>query len=370
MIKINNSYKRLILNRELASLYYKKGNYSKATEKIKKVLSQFIKLRVIIREIEEVISSDLTIHSEIAYAGGEQNVGCIMTKTGNKEYFTKLSIGLNREHYFYEYVYPIYLKLFKDEAKFISPFIKQVRIHDTDINAIVMSKIYGTKINLKEKLHEIAYLNRSYSSVKYKDLSDKFLLDEGDQEFILFHPHKPKDPITALHSFSSIHKKEVNESLFRTIKKQLKKMKYKESIRFFEELEELILINEIYNKVDPLVNYSIQHGDFYEHNLIQSGKHVYCIDWGCARLGPIATDMAGLMGRMKMPFDMIKKEYLNHSRSNHLTVLDKILFLYILIITWFIVYDKNQLDEIASTEMNNAIEQLEIYLKNDQLVRT
>ena len=363
MIEINNAYKCLLANRELASLYYKKGNYRKATEKIMMVLSEFIDLKVIIKEIEELIEPDSIIHSEIVYAGGEQNIGCIITVTKDREYFTKLSIGSNREQYFYEYVYPIYLKRSQEKAECISPFIQKVVIRDTDLNAIVMNKINGTKIDLKEKLHEIALLNSYYSSVKFKDLPDKYLFEEN-QEFYLIHTSKLKDPITALHSFSSIHKREVNVSLFRQMKKRFKKMKYEESVSYYERLEELIFLNSIYNKIDPLVNYSIQHGDLYNHNMIQSDKHLYFIDWGCARLGPTATDMAGLLGRMKVPFEFIQKEYLHHSRSNHLTCLDKILFLYILLITWFIVYDKNQLDDIASTELNKAIEQLEIYINS------
>lgn len=364
MINILKSYKNLYINRQLASNYFNKGDFYKAEVKVEKVLRQIVDLEVLFRKIQDVIEFDTTVNSKITFLGGEQNMGCIITSDKNKEYITKISLGSNREQNFYENIYPIFLKLYTEDAKFISPFIKQISLPNSNINAVVMHKIKSEKVTLKEKLQEIFTLNQKYSSLKYKELSGKYPWNEFNQEFILFHPRKPKDPITALHSFSNIHKKEENERLFQQVYKHLKKLKYKESVKFYRRLEEILLINEVCNKIDPLQNYSVQHGDLYEHNIIQSGGHIYCIDWGCARIGPIATDIAGLLGRMKMPFKTIEKEYLNHPCSNHLTAIDKVVFTYMLIIIWLIVYDKNQLEAIANTELNHALGWLEANIKN------
>lgn len=363
MIKLKKFHQLIYLNRRLASLHYKKKTYDKATEKIKEVIEQVVDPLIIYKEIERVVGFESKVKSEIVYLGGEQNIGCITTISENKEFFTKLSIGKNREYYFYKYVYPLYINLYKDDAKFITPFIQHIYLKDVNILAIVMNKINRTNINLKEKLFEVFYINKMYSSVKNKDFFGTFSFKERNQEFILFHPAKMNNPITALHSFSYIYKKEANESLFNQAKKHLKKMNYINSIKYFEKLEELILVNKIYNKIDLMENFSIQHGDFFEHNLIQDENFVYCIDWGCARLSPKVTDIAGLLGRMKLPLNFIENEFLNHKRSDHLTNLDKIIFLYILIITWLIVYERHELEKIASTELNRAIEGIKFRLE-------
>lgn len=334
-----------------------------ASEKIRELLSAIIPLDIITKEIEPHIPSKSIRKTHFFYCGGAQNIGCSLTKTDNKEYITKFTYGLNREHFFYRNIYPIFQKKYGNHAKFISPFVAQIRIKETEIYAIIMENIIGNSIHSIEKLEDIFLLNRIYTSIKYKPFAKNYLFNELNHDFLLFHPTKTNDPITALQSFSSIHKKESNESLFKQIHKQIKKMKYKESKVYFERLEKIIMENRIFDKINPLENYSIQHGDFFEHNLIQKGKYVYCIDWGCGNFGPIPTDIAGFLGRMKLPYDSIQKMYLNNHISNHLSTIDRILFIYILIITWFIVYDRNQFEHIAPTQLKSSVETLENYVK-------
>ncbi|WP_139365151.1 phosphotransferase [Litchfieldia alkalitelluris] len=313
----------------------------------------------LISEIEAAVGGNTTTDSEIVYAGGEQNIGCIVTKTTNKDYLTKVSIGYNRECFFYTRIYPILLKQFNDEAIFLSPFIKLIRLKESNIHAVVMRKITGTNINILETMQKIITLNQRCSSITYRDLTDQYPFDELHQAFVLFHPTNAKDPITALHSFSGIHKQENNESLFRQVKKHFRKRHYRESVAIFDRLEQFILTNKMYEKVDPNINYTLQHGDLFEHNLIQHKDDVFYIDWGCARFGPKGLDMAGFLGRLKMPFEFIFKHYIHHQHGNHLSHIDKILFLYMLMITWLIVYEKDELDNIAATDLQYAIDQLE-----------
>ncbi|MFB6466862.1 phosphotransferase [Cytobacillus sp. Hz8] len=321
---------------------------------------------ILIKVIEDKFPAMEVIQSKYIYMGGEQNLGCFehtLTNNGEiRKYLTKITTqsSIELERAFYLKIY----KHFKN-VRFITPKIINISERKTENLALLtMEKVDGIVPNLNGKiLKEAINASKLINTVYYCEIIDLIPQPDFNKEFQLINKNYPNHPIFALYSFISIHKKQTNQRLFQLIYKRMRELKYTaKTYELIKKLEMLVFDWELYNQINPIVDYTLQHGDFDSHNMIWNVQmeKLYIIDWGNMYVGPKWIDLAGLFGQLKLPFHEIDKLFLNiEDETTKINPIEKIFFLYPLIVTWIIVFTRNELEENLDYYLRPAIEEFE-----------
>ena len=358
--------KRIDYAHRLATCYKSLGNTELATNTLKKALDLNLNIKAIVGEMEKGFQSISFLESKYVFLGGEQNLGCIehtIIVNGEEEnYLTKISTkwGLEKEKQFFRKIYNKFPVMRTLTPKLIN--IKEIK--GMDASFITMERINGTEPLLnRENLEKVIHANNLISSIKLAELRECCIETNLDRNFELICKNVKNHPICALHSFQSIHKESTNKQLFHLVYERMKKGKYSSaSFKIISRLEKAILGYHLFNHLNLDIHYSLQHGDFNTHNMLMheaTGK-LYIIDWGNMMIGPTWVDLAGFFGQSKMPFHVIYEDYLESSEaSNNLEPIEEIFFIYTLIITWFIVFNQKEFEELQDLYMLPAIELLE-----------
>lgn len=337
-----------------------------ATSTLERGLKKIISMPEIMERLEKKLKPIFFLESNYVYLGGEQNLGCIDHKVkvnGNLErYFTKISTrsGFEKEKLFYLNMYGNFPELKKITPKLIS-FTEFV---EENLILITTEKIDGevTEINF-QNIGEIIQAHKIIASVSFEKLKDYIPEPDFDGEFKLIYDAYPHHPISALHSFVSIHKRATNQQLFELVFKRMKDLGYSfDSYLLLKSLKKVIFDWSLFDRIKPDIHYSLLHGDFNNHNMLKdenTGK-LYIIDWGNIFIGPRWIDIAGLFGQLKLPFHIVKDEYLfNQGVSGNFEPIEKIFFIYTLITTWFIVFTRSEFDNLHDLYIRPAVEMIE-----------
>jgi hypothetical protein len=348
----------------LAVWYKEMGNDELATYSLERGLALFISPEKLIDMIESNYVSSLK--SKYIYLGGAGNLGCIEhTQEENgkdTKYLTKISThsGIENEKLFYLRIYKYFPKL-----RDITPkLINLIELRTENLILITMHKVEGSEPTVCKKLIKDAIsTNNIITSIKYRELKDLIPKPNFDEEFTLINSEFPNHPISALHSFVSIYKKSTNQQLFHLIYKRIQEKKYSsDSVKLMKRLEKIIFDIELFHKINLDIHYTLQHGDFYKYNMITDrvSNKLYILDWGNMRIGPSWVDMAGFMGHLKIPFHTIYHEYLlDHDANCYLDSIEKICFVYTLIVTWFIIFTQSEFDQMLDIYLLPAVELVE-----------
>lgn len=359
--------KRLSNNIELymglAHCYKGLENHYLATNTMQKGLEKILLLTEL---VEKVICKTGLSYKSYEYMGGDQNLGCIAYEySGNgkvEEYITKIvfSDATSSERLFYL----TFLKNFPGLQE-ITPRVKDYsECSKGGLVLITVEKIVGQQPVISKKvILDIINANKIISGIKYKDIKHKISIQNYKDEFTLFNSNYPLHPISALHSFIFIHNKSTNIKLFQLVFKHMNKKGYSStSYMYIGRLKEVIFQWEMFNRIDIDRHYSLQHGDFFLYNMLhnQENNNLYLIDWGNLRIGPSWVDLAGFFGQLKVPFQIIHEEYLlKPSVSGNFDKIEKIFFIYTLIITWFIIFPRQEFEDNINLFLLPAIEAME-----------
>lgn len=361
----NNHPEKIEYHQRVARCLKELGRDDEATIALEKGFNNISTLNEVMKILEPTLGFGPTVISKYIYMGGDQNYGCIEhTKSINqhvKKYITKISAlsSVENEKKFYLEIY----KNFPDIHEITPKLLDYTEWSNPKLTLITMEKIEGTSPLINKKIiGDVIKASKIIASIRYEKLMDCIPNPNLNDDFHLIFDIYPRHPIKALHSFSSIHLKTTNEQLFELIYKRMGKLKYSlASFKSMERLENVIFQKNLYQKIKPKVHYSLQHGDFQKHNMIlDSNGNLFIIDWGNMRVGPRWVDIAGYLGQLKEPFQVVKDEFLlNKDKSDHFELIEKIFFVYTLIVIWFIVFPRREFESKHDQYHGPAIEYME-----------
>jgi len=347
---------------ELAKCYQEMGNYFRANDIIQKYMDFNFNLNNVVKMLEHEINSSDNIESKYMNLEGNNNCGLIehkiyTSKSVNK-YLTKISQSKHNEmeKLFYNKVYYYFPKIRKITPKLVN--IKE--IDEANLFILTMDKVEGEKPSLDDQtIHKASKISQTISSIKYSEVYQWFPLIVDKEGHKL---------IDLLWSFGEIHKEFTNKNLFSFIFKEIDNSDYsKETVKLFKRLEIAIMKNKMYKNLEPMDHYSIQHGDFFQWNLLNDNysNELTVIDWGLMRIGPTWCDMAGFFGEIRYPFHKIKSNFLSNSEaSGHMEPIEKLFFIYTLIAVWFVEFSKDEFEKSHEIYLRPAIELMESMVFN------
>ena len=362
--------KRLEYYHILARCYIALGEEDSATKVLRKGLEKNLLYSKIIGYLSETPGGYIPKATKYVYFGGEQNLGCIEQSVVIdgivEKYLTKISTisGFEKEKLFYQSIYNSYPKI-----KGITPYLIDIKeIAEDNLVLIRMKKVMGIVPPLnKEMINKAINANKIITSIRYGAIKGDVPMEEKDGEFKLYYGKNRKHPICALQSFSSIHIENVNRQLFASIFKSMKAKGYTyKSIELIKRVESVIIGHRLFTKICPDVHYSLLHGDYGKQNMLVDYKdgNLYIIDWGNMRIGPTWVDIAGFFGQLMQPFHVVKDEFLfNDKVSSDFEPIEKLFFVYTLIVTWFIVFTKREFEENHYLYISPAVEAMEALKK-------
>jgi tetratricopeptide (TPR) repeat protein len=360
---------KILYHQWLARCYMEVGKHDLAAKSLRRGLELRMSLEELIKRLEAIQSDSKIPEPKYVCLGGEQNLGGIeYSKFGNgglKKYLTKISTvsGSEKEKLFYQQIYKFFPKI-----REITPeLINFMDLKDENLALITMEKIEGNKPDLSKKLiRDVITASKKMSSIRYGLIKDCVPEPDFEKDFILFYDIYPKHPINALHSFISIHRKETNDQLFDQIYRRMGELGYSaDCYKLFKRLESYIFDLQLFNRINPKIHYSLQHGDFNIHNMLFDEKRgkLYIIDWGNMRVGPSWVDIAGFLGHNKLPFNVIEEEFLQNTEAiSDFDPFEKLFFIYTLIVTWFIVFTRGEFEQNLDLYVRPAVEKFESIL--------
>lgn len=360
---------KILYHQWLARCYKEIGKNDLAAEALRKGLELSISLEEIIKKLEAIQDDSKTLEPNYVCLGGEQNLGGIeYSKLENgklKKYLTKISTlsGFEKEELFYQQIYQLFPKL-----REITPeFINFIDLKDKNLALITMEKIEGNEPDLsKNTIRDAITTSKIMNSIRYGFIKDYVPKPDFEKDFTLFYDIYPKHPINALHSFVSIHRKETNEQLFEQIYRKMRELGYSsDCYNLIKRLESAIFSFELFKRIEPEIHFSLQHGDFNTHNMLfeEKSRRLYIIDWGNMRVGPSWVDIAGFLGKNKLPFYVIEEEFLQNLEAiSDFDSYEKLFFIYTLIVTWFIVFTRGEFEQNLELYVRPAVEKFESML--------
>jgi hypothetical protein len=332
MLFPDNTYYKM----RLASCYHKSGNNEKAFSLLKNGLKLNMSLEELIIIVEKKIGLE-KIKSNYLYLGGWQNLGFIEheidCKKSRSNLITKISTvdSCESELLFFK----IISKQYPEIKKYTPELINILELKKENLSLITMEKINGRSPNLDKKLlQEVINVSTIISSMSYSNTKNRIPLPIVNEVQL-----KPNRLISCLHFLMFSHKKSTNKELFVSLYKYMEENSYSaNTIKIINILESIIMKNELYNHINPELHFSVQHGDFSLGNFMRDSTDdkLYIIDWGHMRVGPRWIDLAGFLGRYNTSFHTVNDLYLsNLDVSNHLEPIERLFFVYTLIIAWF-----------------------------------
>jgi tetratricopeptide (TPR) repeat protein len=358
----------IILQPNEAKHYFKLGrccNYLKQIELAEQYFVTALEkkhdtaLKDIISRIAKNIDSDITsIESKYYFVGGKNNFGAIEhIQPGEKEsniFITKIvSAGKGKEVIFYNKICNKYPQL-----KNITP--KLIGIEEFNkIKYITLEKIIGNRPDKNRAKDIINNVISIISSVRYSDeLLSYFSLPKYR---LTLKKHRSQ---AVSRFFSNIHLESTNKRLFMLLNKKLRSANYSAmSIDILRRLEIIIMNFKLYENIKPEKHYSLLHGDLGPHNiLLKNDADPYVLDWNTYTVGASCFDPAYFLTRYKLSFEKIYELYLsniNKSKENKLDNIEKIFFIYALIVIWFQRLSCRDFNRMHFKYLAPAINQLE-----------
>lgn len=311
----------------------------------------------LIEKIQRGITDNLSeISSQYIFIDGRNNLGALIHNYKGKRYFTKISRytrGARREKSFYNKVC----------SKF--PSLKQaVPLH---IDSQVLDNILYLTLEMIDNVpvteghvKEVIEISTKITNVKYDEIvkvnpNPKYLFQLRNR------------PISIVIFFTKIHEEYYNERLFNSFHRLAKQSDYPEAaIQVINRLESLVMENHLYAFIKPEKHYSLLHGDFIPQNLKlkKQGNIPQVFDWATSTIGPQFIDVARYLTTTFIPYPKIKEFYLaNDQTGGKLTAIERIFFLYALILLYLLTSRRKSMEERLSDFILPALNDMETLVK-------
>jgi len=346
VVELNNpKYKTADIYRKTGICYTALKKFDLSIINFKKYieLNTGLQLDKIISELEGDIEPKTgNLKSKYKYVGGRGNYGFIEHETYesnyNNKYLTKItsqkSINSQKESIFYSVICEQY-----PELKSITPHLVNIKtMKEGNLKFLTLEKVKGKRPEVEQDLKYIVDLQRIISSVKFKNMQHLASQFESKKYFCLNDLSIPA-PKRLEATFANISKGSTNEAIFKWIYSEVYALGEKNIIHLINKLKYLIYNAKMYEKLDSVQNFALQHGDFSKYNILIDKKtsNVNVIDWRSYFIGPVGFDIAYFFRKEMLTFDSIDKIFLSNPRySDLLTLIEKIFFVYTLIILLFL----------------------------------
>lgn len=313
----------------------------------------------IIKTIQQAIDPKIElITSEYNFIGGEANLGFIEhiydSKQGETRYITKIidNETARKEKIFYSNIQSNYALLKKH-----TPIV----IHIFEIKGfsfITIKKIIGRHpeavrtcdiVDLIKKIEVLGVSADKYiNNINYNDI--KLKCEIGF-------------PFNGFYGvFATIHTEASNKQIFRWLKKRMHFLRCSPEVyKLISRLETVILKQKLYQEIIPAKNYGFLHNDLHSENIIIDNydQSCYIIDWDRYGMGPRGYDLIMIFRDYNVPFKRIKEIYLDDIDNNRNTIINKIFFIYPLIVSYFPWPNNSDMDDLIDDYLKPAVEFIE-----------
>nr|WP_272873275.1 phosphotransferase [Alteribacter salitolerans] len=339
-------------------------DYSKARQTYKKALERnhLTSFSSLIEKIEDSFpysSSSYTSH--YSYVDGKNNFGAILHENAHHRYFTKISAltgkknGAAREESFYMEVCSDF-----PELKALVPGFVNTR-HLDGLSYLTIEMINATPSD-KKHAQQVVRASHKLTRVSYNDIIRKYAPPRYVYQF------KKGRAISVVHFFTQIHKESYNKKLFLSLHTIMKQHNYPEAVQqVITRLEKAIMANQLYRQMVPDEHYSLLHGDFAYQNVLINNEDSspQIIDWTTYTVGPRFIDTARYVTSLRLPFEEVNSLYIQDKETGgSLSSVERVFFLYSLIVFYFQKFGQKDLETEISTTMLPALEELERLVLN------
>lgn len=294
------------------------------------------------------------VKSRYVYIDGKNNLGAFIHEYNGRSYFTKISTytsphnGAGREIGFYKNL----VEEFPDLNTIIPHYIHSMVI---DKIAYLTIEMINSAEGVQPAAAKVIQASKQISAVRYQDLAEKYPPPRYVYQF------RKGRAISVVHFFTQIHQESRNRKLFGALNLIMKQHAYPAGIRkLVQRLESAIMDHQLYLHIKPDEHYSLLHGDFAFQNLLVEGGtgSIRAIDWTSYTTGPHFIDPARYFSSLLMPYEEIKSAYLEADDRNW-TSIEKIFFLYALIVFYFQKLGRKGIESELSDFILPALEDLE-----------
>jgi len=339
----------------LGTSYAQLNKKSEAEKEFLKGLEYYHNINI--NDLKQKIQKDFSdnyeeVATKYVFLGGRSNYGAFVHKFWNRKLITKISkydINSKRERMFYEEV----IKEFPRLKKHVPYFISSKKMD----NMLYLTIELVERDNQKtESIKSILSTSEEISSIPYEEIVKKF----PNINYSYRMSNKP-NPLTVL--FTRIHEENYNNSVFTSMYDIIEQNNYPSSThQVIKKIETLIMNYELYKFIDPSVHYSLLHGDYNKSNSIinKSDKLIKVIDWELFKIGPHFMDIARYLSGSLKSYSEVKKIYLdNIELGGKLTLIERIFFLYALILLYILTFRERKIEQKMTNYINPALRDLE-----------
>lgn len=297
------------------------------------------------------------VHTEYVFIKGKNNYGSLLHTYRREKYFTKIfkkNKRSQREETFYKELSQKFPLLKKHIPNYIDSQVLD------NILYLTMEMVEGVTPDLEsEHMKDVIKASQKITAIPYKKIPKKY-----SPQLASFYLKNVPNPVVIF--FTQIHQASYNEKLFSSLYKLLDQHNYPKSvIPVIQQLEQLILENRLYTFIHPEMHYSFIHGDFNRSNLKvdQKDQTIKVFDWDLFKTGPHFLDIARFLSSSFVPYDEVKKIYLNdEALGGKLSIIEKIFFLYALILLYLLTIREQRIDESLDIYMTPALHDLEAFV--------
>lgn len=294
--------------------------------------------------------------STYTFLGGKNNLGVIVHDEGEvaNKYITKITrtdSQAKRERTFYRDVLAEY-----DSLQNVVPAFSGVEVLDG------VQYLTIEMIDLVEKtipIEQIIETSEKITEIAYEDIVENY--PNPSYEFAI--KNNMGSPLVEF--FTQIHKQSQNYHLFMVLRTYAEENKLIENLApVISRMEAVILQHELYQYIEPEKHYSLLHGDFSLSNMSvrDDNDELVVLDWGLFTIGPHFIDMAYLLTNLPISFEGIKSTYIyNEDAKRKLSLIEKIFFLYALILFYVIKMDEDNVNYLTAVFVVPAVEAMEAY---------
>lgn len=308
-------------------------------------------------EIKKEIGKRLNnskIISEYKILGGRFNMGMIEHKTADQCYITKISNTNNRSKKEKE----IYTKIIEKfpNLKKITPML--IDLYETNNTQYLTLEKIDT-INVKPDFKSVIELSNKISQIKYKDIIKSYSYKIKKTPSITARSH------SAFKFSALLHKKHCNENLLQQLNNISITRQYNDQeMKVIEKLKNIIISNDLYNKLIPEKYYSLNHGDFKNQNLgYRQNNKLLAYDWESFLIGPKFADIAFYSFFHKINIEKVLNMYVD-KKNAYLDSIERVYFIILLIIFYYIDQGNRKI-ETREKRLKNIITPLLEYLENE-----
>lgn len=343
---------------QLARAYRKSKDDISAVKTLKQGIKQSCQMDIeeIIKKIESIISNErVVVTSKLLFYGGHQNYGFLEHKYKDKTLVTKIMNNKDSRG-------EVLIKKLQGNHSFVNEITPNIIniISIKDLSFITMEKIYcENQVEMDRSfLEKVVKVSNTITSIKNSDCPEF----EGwpTYDFVA----EPSNKHELFKNFYTVN--DNNSRIYSACSMYLIKYNYPSKIiKIINYLNNIIEENKYYERIDSEKYFSLQHGDFFKDNMIRNyqSEDLKVIDWGGIRVGPKWVDIGVFFGVTKLDFEEIKQIFLSNRICNYDSI-EKMFFMYTLIVTWAVTCSVEEVDKFYKTKFSPALKYVD-KLKND-----